>query len=67
MKESKVLVIGVSNCSTELARHLVLSGMNLELLVFKKGDESDCLTVGAEDYANDYLYAPEDAGKKVRI
>lgn len=29
MKESHVLVIGLSNCCTELARHLILSGINL--------------------------------------
>jgi molybdopterin/thiamine biosynthesis adenylyltransferase len=32
MKESKVLIINLSSTCNELARHLVLSGINLELL-----------------------------------
>ena len=32
MKESKVLVINLIGAATELCRHLVLSGINLELV-----------------------------------
>jgi hypothetical protein len=32
MKESKVLVINLTAAATELCRHLVLSGINLELV-----------------------------------
>ena len=57
MKESKVLIIGLSNCATELARHLVLSGINIELLTFSKSE------VGPTDYERDFLFEPTDAGK----
>ena len=32
MKESRILVVNLSNVCTEAARHLALSGINLELL-----------------------------------
>jgi len=32
MKESLVLVVNLNNVCTELARHLALSGINLELV-----------------------------------
>ena len=32
MKESKVLVLNLTGAATELCRHLVLSGINLELI-----------------------------------
>jgi ubiquitin-like 1-activating enzyme E1 A len=32
MKESKVMVLGFSNAITELSRHLVLSGINIDLV-----------------------------------
>ena len=35
MKESEVVVLGLTNCCTELARHLILSGINLRLVAFK--------------------------------
>jgi len=36
MKESKVLLIGFSNAVTELARHLVLSGININMVSVDK-------------------------------
>lgn len=32
MKESRVLVLNLTNAVTELCRHLVLSGINMELV-----------------------------------
>lgn len=32
MKESKVLVVNMNSLCTEVARHLVLSGINIEIL-----------------------------------
>ena len=32
MKESKVLIVNLNSLCTEVARHLVLSGINIELL-----------------------------------
>jgi len=59
MKESEVLVLGMTNCCTELARHLILSGINLRLAAFKKDD----LKVGENDYQDEFLVGPEDSGK----
>ena len=56
MKESQVLVIGFSNCCTELARHLALSGVNLTIM----GQEE----VSPEDYLDEFLVTKEDATKK---
>ena len=44
MKESKVLIFGLNPICTELARHLALSGINLELIdsdALKKVEEED--------------------------
>ena len=59
MKESKVLVINLKSCCNELARHLVLSGINIELL-----DCSD-LQVQEHDIENDFLFTQADIGKLV--
>ena len=59
MKESKVALIGFSNCVTELARHLVLSGINIDLISI----QNESLMVGDTDYQFDFLYEPTDAGK----
>lgn len=56
MKESKVLVIGDSNSVTELARHLVLSGINIELFTIPT-------KVGSSDFSHDFLFEPNDQGK----
>jgi len=62
MKNSRVLIIGISNCTTEMARHLVLSGINIELIQLNTD------TVSEQDYANDFLFEPSDAGKlKVEV
>lgn len=63
MKESVVAIVGLTNCCTELARHLVLSGVNIKLISIKpKGAE---VTAGPDDYQDDYLIDPTDAGKNV--
>lgn len=66
MKESHVLVIGLSNCCTELARHLILSGINLQLLALKSTGEASeqQLKVQEDDHIDDFLLQQEDAGKK---
>ena len=59
MKESQVLIIGITNCCTELARHLVLSGINIKLVAFKSSGSE----VAADDYQDEFLLAPDDVGK----
>lgn len=59
MKESQVLILGLTNCCTELARHLILSGINLKLLAFKSENK-----VGANEFEDEFLLGPEDVGKK---
>ena len=62
MKNSRVLIVGLSNCTTEMARHLVLSGINIELVQLNQE------TVTDQDYLNDFLYEPSDEGKlKVEV
>ena len=59
MKESKVLAINLTGAVTELCRHLVLSGINLELV--------DNEIVQAEAAEADFLIMAEtDVGKRVR-
>jgi len=59
MKESKVLVINLSGAVTELIRHLVLSGINLEIV-------NDGKVVEAHHSDEDFLIdAQTDAGKYV--
>ena len=60
MKESQVLVIVLSNCCTELARHLILSGINLQLCCINQNQSM----VAADDYLDDFLLTKEDANKK---
>ena len=60
MKESQVLVIGLSNCCTELARHLILSGINLQLCCINQNQS----IVAADDYLDEFLVTKEDATKK---
>ena len=50
MKESKVLAINLTGAITELCRHLVLSGINLELV--------DNEIVQAEAAEADFLIMP---------
>lgn len=58
MKESKVLAINLTGAITELCRHLVLSGINLELV--------DNEVVQAESAEADFLImAQTDVGKRV--
>ena len=60
MKESKVLALNLTGTVTELCRHLVLSGINLELV-------DDSSKVGEESSSMDFLFIAEtDIGKLVR-
>ena len=61
MKESKVMVVNLSNVCTELCRHLVLSGINLELV-----DDSDTL-LEEHHVQSDFLFTSDDIGKLVLI
>ena len=61
MKESQVLIVGLTNCCTELARHLVISGINIKLVTLKK--EGNAMEVGAQEYQDEFLVSPEDVGK----
>ena len=60
MKESRVLVLNMTGSITELCRHLVLSGINLELA-------DDKVLVESSLASSDFLINPdEDVGKSVR-
>ena len=59
MKESVVAIVGLTNCCTELARHLVLSGVNIQLIHLKVMNED--MSVKPHDYQNDFLFLPSDA------
>lgn len=56
MKESQVLIINLESVCTELARHLVLSGVNVHLVDQQKG-----LTIGQT--TEDFLINPDDMNK----
>lgn len=58
MKESFVLIFDLTPTCTELARHLVLSGINLSILY--KND-----IVSEDDIENDFLFSQLDIGQKV--
>ena len=59
MKESRVLVLNMTGSITELCRHMVLSGINLELA-------DDKVLVESSFASSDFLINPdEDVGKPV--
>ena len=59
MKDSRVLVLNMTGAITELCRHLVLSGINLELA-------DDKVLVESSMAQSEFLINPdEDAGKPV--
>ena len=59
MKESRVLVLNMTGAITELCRHLVLSGINLELA-------DDKVLVESSMAQSEFLINPdEDGGKPV--
>jgi molybdopterin/thiamine biosynthesis adenylyltransferase len=61
MKESKVLVINMTGALSELCRHLVLSGINLELV-------SDGVLVEPHHSQEDFMIdAALDCGKTVNF
>ena len=49
MKESRVLVLNLTNAVTELCRHLVLSGINMELV-------NDSVSVEPHHSQTDFLF-----------
>ncbi len=59
MKESKVLLLNLTSTVTELSRHLILSGINCELI--------DAREVQVEEHLveSDFLFSKEDIGKLV--
>ena len=58
MKQSVVLLMDVRPTCTELARHLVLSGINLLIM-----NSNELVTV--DDTQSDFLFAAQDIGHKV--
>ena len=64
MKESVVLLCDLSPTCTELARHLVLSGISLSLLVSDPNSTDSDVTL--DDTQCDFLFSPSDVGQKVR-
>ena len=61
--ESKVLIINTNlSVCTELARHLVLSGVNVHLISKEAG-----IKVEKGDNTNDFLLNPQDVGQLVSI
>ena len=63
MKESLVLLMDLKPTCTELARHLVLSGINLCIM---QSEETQSLVSG-DDVHNDFLYSPQDTGRHVSL
>ena len=57
MKNSLVLFVNLTPTSTELARHLVLSGINVMLM-----DAPDASPVSQEDTESDFLCSQSDIG-----
>jgi molybdopterin/thiamine biosynthesis adenylyltransferase len=61
MKDSRVLVLNMTGAVTELCRHLVLSGINLELA-------DDKIAVESAMAQTEFLIDPDqDVGKSVLI
>ncbi len=61
MKDSRVLVLNMNGAVTELCRHLVLSGINLELA-------DDQILVESSMAQSEFLISPDtDEGKPVII
>ena len=60
MKESVVLLVSITPTCTELARHLVLSGINLQILASQD-------KVTSQDPQDDFLYARSDIGQNVKL
>jgi len=58
MKEAVVCLVNLTPAVNELARHLVLSGINVKLV-----ESATDPTVSQEDVEGDFLYSAEDIGK----
>jgi molybdopterin/thiamine biosynthesis adenylyltransferase len=58
MKESVVLLMSLTPTCTELARHLVLAGINLCIL-------KDKSPITEDDIENDFLMCQKDLGQNV--
>ena len=61
MKNSLVLVIGLTPTCTELARHLVLSGTNVWLQLTEQQEQA---TITDEDIQSDFLFSQADIGSQ---
>ena len=59
MKSSLVLIVNLTPTCTELARHLVLSGINFRLIGSKNK------IIDANDTESDFLFTQDDLGKSV--
>jgi len=56
MKNSCVLVLNLSSPCTELARHLVLSGINIELV------DLESMLIQQHHVETDFLFTDKDQG-----
>lgn len=54
---ANVLLVGLTNPVTEMARHLVLSGVNIQLVQTEKGE------VAEGENQDEFLLEPSDLGK----
>ena len=64
MKESQVLIINPhKSVCTELARHLVLSGVNVHIISQEQGVK----VKSADEAIEDFLISSNDVGKLVSI
>lgn len=61
MKNSLALVVNLTPTCTELARHLVLSGINIHLV-----DDGQKL-IEQSDVDSDFLFSAGDIGRKVSL
>ena len=61
MKNSLVLIVNLTPTCTELARHLVLSGINIRLI------DSKDKVIDVDDTESDFLFNQDDLGKPVSI
>ena len=61
MKNSLVLIVNLTPTCTELARHLVLSGINIRLI------DSKDKVIDVDDTESDFLFNRDDLGKPVSI
>ena len=59
MKNSLALVINLTPTCTELARHLVLSGINIHII------DDGQKVIDQDDIESDFLFSAADLGRRV--